>query len=352
MRNQETNEKIKKNELIVLIDPVKRNSNVYALNFSSSLGKIDRTFVKQLNWDDFFVPRQCVIVLHWPQKLFYPFSFRQIQTYFVILKSYSFVFFVRFFRSARLVWVAHNVKNHDAPRNRKFIEFLFFRSLDGIIFLSFSSKRIINEVYPVTESIKSLITRHGSYRWSAMQHERPMHVATARPRLLFFGQVLPYKGLEILIDAAGAAGHSCELNIVGKYRHSSYAASLKRRAERFVNIRLDLRDEQIEESELEGIIDNSDGVVLPYTSILNSGSAILSLSRNRPILVPRLGSLTELHEDFGIDWVHHYDAALSAADIERFVANLTRPGRPNSVEMDRYDWSLIAHEIRGFLAEL
>jgi beta-1,4-mannosyltransferase len=40
----------------------------------------------------------------------------------------------------------------------------------------------------------------------------------------------------------------------------------------------------------------ADLIALPYKEILNSGSAILALSFDRPILVPAAGALAELSE--------------------------------------------------------
>lgn len=284
--------------------------------------------------------------------MFFAFSLRDRRALTHLLRHYRLVWSARLFRGVRFVWIAHNARPHGVGEVKPWISALFFRSLNGIIYLSASSRRIINETYPATRSIASLVTRHGSYRRSAVHPERPLQAPSGRPRLLFFGQVRPYKGLEGLIDAAGACMDACTLEIVGMQRDTTYATALRTRAASFGNVRLDLRDHPIDQGDLETIIDQADGVILPYTSILNSGSAILALSRNRPILVPRLGSLTELHDDFGDDWVHHYDGTLSSDAIRGFAATLSRPGRPDHVAMDRYEWPLIAREIRAFLTNL
>src|SRR3546814_7963709 len=62
---------------------------------------------------------------------------------------------------------------------------------------------------------------------------------------------------------------------------------------------------------IERITDEADAVVLPYRDIVNSGSALLALSRFRPVIAPRLGSLIELQGQVGEDWLWLYDGPLT-----------------------------------------
>lgn len=338
--------------LDVAIRPLHSVDNPFVEDFAVSLAGTGDGRITEFTWDSTTLRRGSIVIFHWPNELFFAFSLRDRRALMHLFRHYRFVWSARLFRGVRFVWVAHNVRPHGVGEVKPWISALFVRSLSGIIYLSASSKKIINETYPATRSIASLVTRHGSYRRSAIHPERPLQTPSGRPRLLFFGQVRAYKGLESLIDVVGACTDDCTLDIVGMQRDAVYAAALKARAAPFANVRLDLRDDPIDQGELETILDQADGVILPYTSILNSGSAILALSRNRPILVPRLGSLTELHDDFGHHWVHPYEGTLSPDNVRRFVTTLTQPGRPDRVAMERYEWPLIAREIRTFLTHL
>src|SRR3546814_10110494 len=64
------------------------------------------------------------------------------------------------------------------------------------------------------------------------------------------------------------------------------------------------------------ITDEADAVVLPYRDIVNSGSALLALSRFRPVIAPRLGSLIELQGQVGEDWLWLYDGPLTGRSEE------------------------------------
>jgi glycosyltransferase involved in cell wall biosynthesis len=88
----------------------------------------------------------------------------------------------------------------------------------------------------------------------------------------------------------------------------------------------------------------ADLVVLPYRAIQNSGSAILALSADRPVVVPELGAMTELQRQIGADWVHTYSGDFTPAvltDSLRWLRNGDRPARPDLTDLD---WQTIAAE--------
>ena len=49
----------------------------------------------------------------------------------------------------------------------------------------------------------------------------------------------------------------------------------------------------------------------PYLDILNSGTAFMSLTHRRPILVPDRGAMKELRSQIGPSWVRLFDAPLT-----------------------------------------
>jgi len=82
----------------------------------------------------------------------------------------------------------------------------------------------------------------------------------------------------------------------------------------------------------------ADLVVLPYDDILHSGSALLSLSFNRPILVPERGAMTELRANVGEEWVYTYTGTLTAGDVEATLRAVRREVRAAQAPLDHLDW--------------
>jgi beta-1,4-mannosyltransferase len=90
-------------------------------------------------------------------------------------------------------------------------------------------------------------------------------------------------------------------------------------------------------------------VVLPYREILNSGSALLALSFDRPILVPLRGTLGELQSQVGADWVRAYTGELTTAHIEDAMQWALHTPRSGQAPLQALDWQELAQQtIRAY----
>ncbi len=83
-------------------------------------------------------------------------------------------------------------------------------------------------------------------------------------------------------------------------------------------IKLDLR--RIPSNEVQLLFSAADLVVLPFSDIMHSGSAMLALSFDRPVLVPARGSLPELQMRVGSEWVRTYDGELTPTILKDAAA--------------------------------
>ena len=81
--------------------------------------------------------------------------------------------------------------------------------------------------------------------------------------------------------------------------------------------------------------------------ITNSGSALLALSFDRPVLVPRLGAMGELQALLGPDWVHTYEGDLTPAILDEGIAWARRP-RPARADLSSLEWGAIAEQTLAF----
>lgn len=113
------------------------------------------------------------------------------------------------------------------------------------------------------------------------------------------------------------------VKIIGWSKDPEFTLFLKDLAANSPAVELDIRDELVPQNDLEAALDLSDGVVLPYRKILNSGAALFALSRNRPVMAPRLGTLPELKDEIGRDWVHLYAGTT-------FANRISATSRPRS----------------------
>ena len=117
------------------------------------------------------------------------------------------------------------------------------------------------------------------------------YLPSDRPvRLLFFGRILPYKGLDMVLEALPlirAVNPNVELEIWGNGDIAPYREALAD-AE---GVRLEHR--WLEECEIAGVFDRTDICVLPYREASQSAVVASALSVGMPVVTTPLPSLIE-----------------------------------------------------------
>jgi len=119
----------------------------------------------------------------------------------------------------------------------------------------------------------------------------------------FIGGIRPNKGIEILIKAfSNLTEENFRLLIAGQvFPPDSYFQSLEELATGDKRIRF--YPGRIADEDLQIYLNAADIVVLPFSRILTSSSAILALSFKRPIIIPKMGCLPELIDPNG-GWLY------------------------------------------------
>jgi hypothetical protein len=75
----------------------------------------------------------------------------------------------------------------------------------------------------------------------------------------------------------------------------------------------------VADEDICSLFDAADVVVLPYEDVLNSGSAILALSLDKPVIAPLVGSFPDLQSMVGNDWVHLYQTPIDRPKLEATI---------------------------------
>jgi beta-1,4-mannosyltransferase len=168
--------------------------------------------------------------------------------------------------------------------------------------------------------------------------ERHAGVPPSPGKLLLFGVLRPYKGIERLIDAVReAADEGVELLVTGGVFRESYGRELLRANDaRNVTVRIQV----LSDEELAEVIQHSAIVVLPYRDMYNSGAALLSLTLRRPILVPDTPTMRDLRQEVGEHWVHLFEGELTTEHLRQVVrAAAAAPAR--EPDLTRRDWARV-----------
>jgi glycosyltransferase involved in cell wall biosynthesis len=257
-------------------------------------------------------------------------------------------------RKARIVWTMHNLKPHERhPALGELLFSLWFpRLCTHVIALSMHGLESARELYPVLRNRAAAVIPHGHYRDA---YGSPLARATCRDQLglghrftfLFFGNIRPYKNVPLLIEAFRALPRQdVQLLIAGQPGHMMDTEELKRLAAG--DDRIHLRLEFVPDDKVPLYVGASDVVVLPFESILNSGSVFLALSFNRAVLAPRLGSLPEIQNHVGGRWVNLYDGPLTTQHLLQTMQGNDGIREEETADLSVYDWEAIGRQTLEF----
>ncbi|KFG89849.1 putative glycosyltransferase [Sphingobium herbicidovorans NBRC 16415] len=155
----------------------------------------------------------------------------------------------------------------------------------------------------------------------------PMRLAAAKPadlrgipdavvpRLLFFGTIRPYKGVDILIDAClslWGTGHRFELVIAGK-PFMNIAPVLDRVRDAGFADRLITDLGFLTESRLDAHMAKADAIIFPYRQIDSSGAFLSALHHGKTMVTSDVGMFASLPDDVAIRTPAGNAAALAQA---------------------------------------
>jgi glycosyltransferase involved in cell wall biosynthesis len=290
--------------------------------------------------------RYDVFHLHWPEYyVVHPNPIKAVVGTLVLLSCLSWLRL----RGTKVVWTVHNLGSHDyrRPRLERLFWRLFARRIDGFLALTAAGLDQARVHFPTLKSLPGFVIPHGIYR-DAYPNEvtrpdarRRLQVGQHQPMILFLGHIAEYKNVPALARAFRMLGDpEARLVIAGRFASEQDATAVRGAAD--PDQRIQIRSGYVRPEELQLYFNAADLVVLPFRQILNSGSALLALSFETPVLVPALGAMPELQAAFGSDWVRTYDGELTADDLKSALEWARRCQRPEISHASSLSWEEIA----------
>jgi beta-1,4-mannosyltransferase len=256
--------------------------------------------VRTFTWTRALLGRYDVFHVHWPEVLL-----RGSTTSKTVGRRVLFALLLLRLRisSTAVVRTVHNITSHETAGRA---ESWLVRCLDRL-----TDERILLQAPLAGEAIGNAnVILHGHYRdWYPS-----VPVSPVPGRLLFFGLLRPYKGVERLIQVVlELPVDAVHLHVVGACSSPELAARLVALAS--VGSRTQLTLEHVNDARLAQEIAEAELVVLPYRDMHNSGALLLSLSLNRPVLVPDTESTRSVAAEVGPGWVYRYPSELQPQDV-------------------------------------
>jgi glycosyltransferase involved in cell wall biosynthesis len=310
--------------LRVLAWPAFKNRGPYNVLLYRSMQALGATVEEFSAWR-ILSKRYDIVHLHWPE---YCVNGRgALASLFWSCSLFAVMCWVRL-RGGKVIWTVHNLQSHlqQHPAIERYFWKIFTALLSGYIALTETGAQRARHRYPALRSKRGFIIPHGNIRdaypgveISREEARLQLGISPSARVIGFLGSVERYKGITELVEVFSALDDNCAvLCVAGKcYMTPQERAHIEHIAAG--DNRVHLRLEYIPDADAASYIRASDLIVLPFREILNSGSAILALALDRPILVPAKGAMTELQQFAGAEWVRLYSGELTSGILQQHL---------------------------------
>lgn len=245
---------------------------------------------------------------------------------------------------SKIILTIHNLYPHNynseqkGEYKRRFIN--ISKYFNGFIVHTQITKKDVIDTYNI-EGEKIKVIHHGVFVPDLSKFTKSEN--KVKYRLISYGQQVPYKGTDILLDAVSLLPKEykdrIEVSIIGK-GPIDYLNILKQKAKNLnVNWKLYFVDDQTLFQEIY----NADTIVLPYRNISQSGVLLLALHFNKVIVCSKLPAFIETLEGYPQDLFFECEDPHSLADviIRLLLKKIDYNGVYSSLKylQEKYSWS-------------
>ncbi|SFR72280.1 Glycosyltransferase involved in cell wall bisynthesis [Agromyces sp. CF514] len=333
--------------LVIEAEPAFRtaHANPYNARLATTIAAEGHT-VRDLSYVRLFTQPIDIVHLHWPELTFLTGRRWRVFARMTLFRAGLRV--ARLRNGTKVVWTVHNVASHEqrsTPGLRAMHRRLLAREVDGLLSLSAGGLDAARDAYPELADRPGAVTPHGHYRLDydvtlpRDEARAECGIRSHAPVVASVGMIRSYKNIPELVRTVVESDADLRLVIAGKPAGGQLAAEIRTAAADDPRVVLDLAFQS--DAAIMAWIRAADVVVLPYRAIQNSGSAILALSADRPVVVPALGAMRELQEQVGAEWVRCYEGEFDGDELARTLEWAAIP-RSDRAPLDRLDWGAIA----------
>src|SRR5450759_707748 len=188
--------------------------------------------------------------------------------------------------ATRTAVICHNVLPHERGRADARLVSLLLRGADLIVVHSEAqadeARRLTGKPIIVAQLAPSMPKGFVGRVPLAGEHRR----------LIFFGLVRPYKGLDVLLRALAAGPSDVRLRVVGEFWGGT-AATLELCHELGLADRVELRDGYVTADEVPDLFSDVDALVLPYRTATGSQGVWTGFEFGVPVIATRAGHLAD-----------------------------------------------------------
>jgi len=337
----------------VLAFPAYKNekSNPYNALLYSSVEDKDVDVI-EFSLKKLFLLRYNVIHIHWPELYLNSNYYIKALVCSILL---LFGLFIARLCNKKVVWTVHNLVPHHIKfkKTNSIFWSIFLKLIDGVVSLSKSNEKILFSTYPELKGVKSAVVYHGLYDDcypSGMLKKDALEKLGLKESsrvVLFLGQVKRYKNVEALISVFNSKCNLTDnyLIIAGKFESQAYFDEVRSLVK---SDNVLIFDGFVDAQDMQMYFSAADISVLPYNNIFNSGSALLSVTFDTPVLIPYSENFEE-YSDIINGMVFTYSGEVS---YELIVDILEGRDSSEGLNYDALSWSSIAKSQKCFYREV
>lgn len=260
-----------------------------------------------------------VVHLHWPEKMLrhrrrWVRGIKQILMQILLLKLRL--------QNTPVVRTLHNIQPHESGNSRE------DRLLDKIDRETAWFIRLNPVSIPPVPQRGIATILHADY---VEQYEKYPVVPPVSGRVLHFGHLRPYKGIERLLDVYLATERAdTSLRFVGEPKDRRLRGKIEQATD--VDSRVSARFGFVDDAAFAREIMQAELIALPYENMHNSGALLLALSLGRPVIAPTSDVNRYIAGEVGNDWLHLYEGELGTDELNRAI---DRAARTRSIRTQR-----------------
>jgi glycosyltransferase involved in cell wall biosynthesis len=222
-------------------------------------------------------------------------------------------------KGAKIIAVVHNVLPHEHRRFDKPAMRALLNHVDAIVVHSKEEAALAASLSntPLEVAALPLHLPHAGTELAVSDAEAPVH-----NRLLFFGMVRHYKGLDLLIRALAKTKPDVCLTVAGEIWDGREELG-QLISDLGLGSRVTLRDGYVPADEVQSVFATADALVLPYRSGTASQNALIAHQFGVPVIATRAGAIADAVVD-GVNGL--LCTPEDVADLARAINTLYEPG--------------------------
>ncbi|MBD5482518.1 MAG: glycosyltransferase family 4 protein [Lachnospiraceae bacterium] len=238
----------------------------------------------------------------------------------------------------KIIWTFHDALPHE-DETKKAERNLYFmcRISTSIILLSRESKTELARIAKNRSDVlkKAVYIPHINYCEDYLPGKDTIERTADSPfTFLYFGNIRPYKNLELLIRTFRSfKGTNAFLIIAGSPMNAKYAKKIKSLCGDDPQIHLDFR--YIPDKEVYDYMQKADAVVLPHDkrSGMNSGAMIAAFSCRKPVIISDIAMARDYADKAYVYQYHYHSAKDHGAKLSEAMHHAYSAGRDKNLAL-------------------